>query len=59
MTLRSTHGLVQERDGMIWLLFKGYTMFLELEELDEIIALLEAFQQEIVLKEATIHEEWA
>ena len=51
MTIRSTHGLIQERNGMVWLLFKGYTMFIEPSELDEITALLQAFQQERDMKQ--------
>ena len=48
----SKNGVAQwrEKDNKVFLLFKRYTMFLNDDEISELIHLLEAIQQEIDLK---------
>ena len=47
--VNSKNGVAQwrEKDNKVFLLFKRYTMFLNDDEIDELIHLLEAIQQEM------------
>lgn len=49
------HGIAQwrEKESKVFILFKRYSMFLNDDELEELVALLQAIQQEIDTK---IHE---
>jgi hypothetical protein len=51
-TVTSKNGVAQWRatEGMVSILFNRYTMFLNDDEVGELIGLLEAIQQEIDLK---------
>ena len=43
----SEHGTVQKVGDGLWVMYKGFMLILDHEELDELIALLQAYQQEM------------
>lgn len=51
MIVKSDKGLAQIHNDRVWVQFKRYSMFLDVTELDELIALLEAIQQEIAVEQ--------